>query len=609
MPDLPNPPDEKTLIQAVLARREGADKELRLVVEGAMIDSESRDQRFSLAEHDIEWIPTAQLARRLKRLGPDRMKEVFAILAPGLESGLTRTWEWMCSRPQRFQNGFCYPNDSEKKGCYEAWWLSEIFKDMTRFPVTQLELASRAGVAEVGGNATDAAADYLACSVVAGVAEGEEIMRQLKSALKGSIVGVSVTRLIANALVRIPRQDGWEALCEPLLDARPDKNIITSILDHAYEGGDDAFHFLAEIVSSRVLLRHPAALKAFNLWIDANWKVAGLPQAKSCLEKFCRCLMDSEHCAEQMHSDDAESYYLALWVKARQDADDVADLAMLDLRQHPSVERRFAALRFLLHVDSVPARQAVCSAVGDSDLRIACHATAIIRAELGVNHTIDKSELSKNCANLLARIESGPKSLPPLLWPWFRFRPNIWDVVWLRPDESLLKPVAEEIPSPSLKEQNDLDFLTIEKLRSQTELLPIDESMAFWRNNLIAISARYEAIKDLQIREVFLGIHDSDESPFPCHLRDLRWAVMDELVAKWPEEALRLGSDWTRQDAEPQLTVGMELLKRLCDAKKHVNACRDIAQAHLMRKGIFSDTKIPRPLRDVLKTRAENSVA
>lgn len=605
MPDLPKLTDEKTLIQAVLDRREGADKELRLVVEGALVGNDFFADRFSFRKQNVEWVASDQMSRRLERLGEERMPEAFAILAPGLEKWTVAVWKRMRSACQRFEHGFYYPRNSRKRARYEAWWLREFFQDMTRFPMPPVELAACAGFAEVGGQATDGAADYLVAAVMNGGAESESIMQHLKSALGGGITGAGVTKLVANTLVRLPCRDGWEALRNALLTAGTEENVLSTILDRAHEGSDEAFHFLADTVRVQGLLRRPSAVQAFNTWLGLSWKASQLRQAEAGLEKFCQCLGSAEHRKACLASGDAESLYMTLWIAAREDAEAAVTAAASILQGDESPARRFVAVHLVAQIKCDAAHQLLCEALTDAELIIACHAAdRILDAMDGDDLGINLTRLQSNCDSLLQRVRKAPKAPMSLVWPWIRVKASIDQVEELRPEDKTLsaKDAVEDDDSEAPIETEE--FRSIEQLRADAANLAGNVLETFWRDQLLTVSNTYQAILDSHTRAIRDGTYDDDKSPFPYHLRDLRWATMDELVANSPEIALRAAQDWLSQDEEIKLQAGMELMKRLCVARKHVSECRETAQAYLKRKKI-KEFHVPSEITDVLKTSPE----
>ncbi|MGV3661674.1 MAG: DUF5724 domain-containing protein [Prosthecobacter sp.] len=605
MPEMTDLPDEEPLIQAVLDRRKTADKELSLVVEGALTGNDFLSSRYPFRKNKIEWLTPEQLSRRLKGLGEARMPEVFAILAPDLKEHSLAAWKRMRSNIQRFEHGFHYPHIEGKRGRYEGWWLKEFFQDMTRFPFPPAKLAELAGRAEIGNKATDGAADYLAAAALSAGEGNDTVVLHLKAGLRGEIRGTGVTRLIANTLVRLPRRDGWEALRDALLNAGPEENVIETILSRAHEGSDEAFLFLAETVRSHELLRWPAALRAFNGWLGFSWKASQLKQAQASLQKFCQCLHSKQHRADCIASGDSESLYMALWIEAREDVEEAVRSAASVLQNDPDKARRFAAVHVVSQMKCDACHQLLCEAMMDADLAVACHSVdGMLDAMDGSDLGIDLSRLQAHCDNLLQRVSKAPKAPMSLVWPWIRVKASLARVKDLRPDNKALAAKAAETEAATKAPDEIEELRSIDQLRTFAANLPGQEAETFWREQLIGVSRKYETLFHGNIRAMFNSTHDSDECSSVDSWRDLHRAIMHELVASSPDIALRAAQDWLSQDEEIKLKAGMELLKRLCAARQHVSECKVTAQGYLNRKKIRGGP-VPSEITDVLRASPE----
>ncbi len=599
MPEITDLPDEEPLIQAVLDRRANADEEVCLVVEGALTGNDFLSGRFPFRKNNIQWVTPEHLSQRLRKLGEEGMPEVFAILAPDLKEQAFAAWKRMRSNIQRFEHGFHYPHNEHKRGRYEAWWLKEFFQDMTRFPFPPAKLAEQAGRAEVGNKVTDAAADYLAAAACLEEKEAGAIVTHLKAVVRGEIPGTGVTRLIANTLVRVPGRDGWEALRDALLNAGAEENAVETILNRAHEGSDEVFLLLAETVRSHELLRRPAALRAFNGWLGLSWKASQLKQAQASLQKFCQGLHSNQHRADCIASGDSESLYMALWIKAREDVEEAIRSAANVLQNDADKARRLAAVHVVSQMKCDASHQLLCEALMDAELIVACHAAdRLLDAMEGDDLGIDLSRLQAHCDNLLTRVRKASKAPMSEVWPWIRVKASIDQVKNLRPsDEELSDKAAMTEAGPATAGEVE-GVRTLDELRAAAETLASHEAEAHWRDQLIKVSSKYEThvISD--------KTHETDERFSADHFRELRGAIMDELTASSPGIALRAVQDWLSQDEEIKLKAGLELMRRLCAARKHVSECRESAQGHLNRRKIKGG-HVPSEITEVLKAAPE----
>lgn len=426
--------DEKTLIRAVLDRRIGLAFELRQVVEGALAAIDCLPDRFPFHEHGIERVDPEELSIRVRQLGEDRMPEVFAVLAPGLEHWIISAWRRMKNEPQRFTGGFCYPRVAYRRAIYEAWWLRDMFKLMTRFPVHPLDLANMAGSPEIGGNSVNsAAADYLIGALTSEGVEADRIVDSLMTHLKSG-VSSNVTWLVVTALLRIPRRRCWEELVALVLKEPTEDAVISTVLGNAYEGCNEAFCLLAGAVMKNRLLRNPRILMEVNGWMGLRWMAYQVKQVKASLRHLCDSLNSSELRRDLMANGDPESMYIALRVEARDDSELAAFQAASMLSSDVVVERRFAVVHALARIRCNASDKALLEAMTDSDLRVAYHAAeGVLNGMDGFYESLDKEKLRQHCDALLERLPKKPKALPPLVWPWCRIKPLPDEVEMLKP--------------------------------------------------------------------------------------------------------------------------------------------------------------------------------
>jgi hypothetical protein len=427
-------PDEKTLIQAVLDRRVGLAFELRQVVEGALAAIDCLPDRFPFHEHGVERIDPEELSIRVRQLGENRMQEVFVVLAPGLEDWILLAWKRMKNEPQRFTGGFCYPRVALRRAIYEAWWLSDMFKLMTRFPVSPFDLAKLAGSAEIVGNAVNSAAgDYLIGALTNEKIEADRIVDALITHLKSGIPS-SITWLVVTTLIRMPCRRCWEELVAVVLKKTPDDVVISRILLNAYDGSNEAFCILAGAVMRNRLLRSQRILMEVNGWMGLRWKSYQCRQVKASLRLLCDCLSSSELRRDLIANGSAESMHIALLVEARNDSELAASHASEILAGDVVLERRFAAVHALARFRCNASDKALLEAMTDSDLRVAYHAAeGILNGMDGFYEGLDKDKLRQHCDTLLERLPTKPKALPPLVWPWCRIKPFSYEVEMLKP--------------------------------------------------------------------------------------------------------------------------------------------------------------------------------
>lgn len=591
-------PDEALLIQAVLDRCDNVATDVALVLQGALTGNDSLSSRFPFRKNKIKWVTPHQLARRLKRLGEARMPEVFAILAPEVQEQCLAAWKRMRSNIQRFEHGFHYAHIEEKRARYEGWWLKEFFQDMTRFPFAPAKLAELANRAEVGNQTTDGAADYLA----AASPQDESIVSRLKAGLHGDSPGSGITKLIVNTLVRLPRREGWEALRDVLLNAGPEENVVEAILSRAHEGSDEAFLLFAETVRDHNLLRRPAALKAFNAWLGLSWKSSQLKEAQASLHKFCRCLDSTSHRAACIATGDAESLYMALWIEARADVTAAVRSAAGVLQNDPDKSRRFVALHVVSQMKCDASHQLLCETLMDAELVIACHAAEqLLNAADGSDLGIYPATLQAHCDNLLPRVRKAAKTPMSLVWPWIRVKASVAQLQNLRHDDAALSANDDSTPEEAAVDGVSESVPSMDQLRTAATGLTSKEAGAFWRDQLLSISTSYQTLLDAEMQAIFDDTHDSDAAPSPDPLHNLRAAIMDELISTFPDVALWAVQDWLSQDEKVKLKTGLELMRRLCVARKHVAECHKTAQAYLNRTEI-EGARVPSEITDVLKT-------
>ncbi|MBK7877049.1 MAG: DUF4132 domain-containing protein [Planctomycetes bacterium] len=299
-------------------------------------------------------------------------------------------------------------------------------------------------------------------------------------------------------------------------------------------------------------------------------------------ERLSRWIPDANARRAALASDDAEGVYLALFAEALEDAVGVVELAR-PLVKHAKAEVRFATAYLLVELGHSIANALLAEFLGDPDRRVADRAVLMFRHDSTC--TPEVPDLFERLEAELARWPARATKEPALLWPWC-----VHELDRAHVARALLeclgdRPFARLVPY--------LDAFDVSGREALARAIPKRSGAAAGEARPIlfrflgdaGVIVRKEALEALRAERLAPGEEVVCEALLTRKADDLRLGVLELLFALDDDRARESTTRLLASRSAEQRAGGLELLRRLHEARRQSEWCRERAAAYRVAAG------------------------
>jgi HEAT repeat protein len=503
---------------------------------------------------------------------------VFPRLAVHVEAG----WQLLERQPyqRRYdRKAFRAPNTPAVTRNSRFEWLSALVTTAAQFDQDLAWYAAWAAHLSQAMSA-DELGILFAAAIDAGGPEGDQVFEILCDSARGEHDIGSMGRHVTRALLVASRPDGWEFIEKMLLAAQRQEGLRQTILETIDEAHPEAFRRMLRLIVEHDLARFSATVRALDVWFGFSWDAVSVGLVNRVVGQVLVYLEEPHVRQEALKtSGDGESVYLALWALAFEDA--VAAIKpAAKLLDDPLVERRFAAVHLLGHLDLPEARRHLVKALEDDDLRVVLHALEGCRGDGADEDDADRpAGLFERSERILARMPEKKTKLDPIIWPWQVFIADpesvAAELVWALGD----RPPTKLIP-----------YLRALDTWQRAEVVGLLAGMKKWdaatRDTLFALAGdpsgtvREAALEGLKKCKVTEAEAQRLEGYLSRKANDLRRGVLTLLLNQGDEAALASAERLLASADLSQRLGGLEILRQMTEAQRQGSACRRCAEQY-----------------------------
>ena len=513
----------------------------------------------------------SQVVNRLAQVSDRARSQIFTALFPRIASYVELGWQLHQRLPYQ-SYGKPFRTRSEASTEARIQWVQAILS------ITQEYEQDIEWYAVWGAHIwpQDVLGILLAAAIEVGDSLSDRVFDTLLTCARGEHEIGAMGKHVTRSLLVASRPEGWTFIENLLLAAQRQEGLRQAILETIDEAHPEAFRRMVKLILEHDLLRFSATLRATDKWFGFGWDIEQKKVAERSLRQVLACLEDPGRRDSAIHSEDPQQVYLALWAIAFEDA--MAAIApATELLKHQQVEIRFAAAFLLNQIQLNPARQALLTALEDSDLRVATQAFYSISNDTGIG--MANTDLFERLEAFLLRIPHKTKQLPPIVWEWMTLtlhRERITAALSMR--------LGDRSPKRLIPYLAEMDiWRRIEAIELLAKEKPWDEQMQ--QILFDAVSDRSSYARD---RTIDLLKQHSLSPNFVMRLEslltrkgsDLRRGMLNLLLKQEDESAIVTAKRLLHSSNATQRSAGLELLDEMIRAKRLPDNCYQLVEAY-----------------------------
>lgn len=354
-----------------------------------------------------------QATQQLTVISADKRQQVFHVLAPAIAPYLEAGWQLLEQGPYptgNFRRAFRAINRPDLFVNQRQLWLTSVIhlsnfyggKDTIWLAEWAAYAGRYSGAVHLG--------ILFAAAINTGDATGSQVYDILIASANGEHETGMMGRHIPQALLTASRPEGWEYVERLLLAAQRQEGLRQLILEMVDVAHPQAFRRMVHLITEQNLTRFSSVVRALDVWLGLGWVSADSRAVQKTMVVLDTLLQDETAHTAVLQNNDPEQVYLALWVKAFENAETAVPSATAFL-SHPQTELRFVATYLLAQLALPEADAALLPMLLDDDLRVA--ATALSRLQFA-----EHPHLFETLETALPRFPKSKKTLSPLVWPW-----------------------------------------------------------------------------------------------------------------------------------------------------------------------------------------------
>lgn len=526
-------------------------------------DDDSLDYEERSAANQKQMLAFDKLpqASRLKIL-----KLFFGDLAPQIEL----TWNWLTTATftdYEFEFPFRSPKDRTASLNYRVQWLHEMIslagfvKDKT---LTVQWLAIWGGHLTIDHRQFQTEIGLLCAAIIDKGPKklADSVFEILMQSLNKEHEIGTMGRHIIVGFLAADRPEGWEAIEKLLMAAQRQEGLRQSILESATQAHPTAFTRLLELLIKQKLLRFSSVVQAMDQWFGVQWSSMAAKILNDNARQVLSCLQAPTHRKKILSSEDANAVYHALWAEAFLDIEKSVKVAA-KLLKHKSVEIRFVAAVHLRHANSPSANAARMTAVGDTDLRVACAALFGSTTSSCYGAEIESEKWFDALEGLINKLSKPKQKMAAIVWPWTDgtiqrsdIASLLWTVLGKRPLRCMLPYV--EFLEPWERGRFVAELGEQKKWDSETR----QQMLQYVGDRNGEVSE--EAVKGLQKHKLKTTEATQLEAFLTRTGATMRKGVI-QLLLTLDDAAVLASAERLLSAAKEQRLAGLELLRQLCE--------------------------------------------
>ena len=371
-----------------------------------LIGYDDKDEPLANLDWQKRNAVVAEARAALPKLAARDRKLLFAALFPRLVDTVEAAWKLFERLPYTaggLRRAFRAPHDEAALGFRRFDWLQNLVNLLTRYD-PDLEWCATWAV-YVSGYGGDSLGILLAAAIDAGNAQVRTILEESASG-QHEIGGMG--RHVTRALLICEEPVAWAFVEKLLLAAQRQEGLRQVILETIDETHPGAFRRMLRLILDQNLVRFASVVRAIDVWFGLQWETLTPAVLKRTVAQALQFLEDPAARDEALTNATGETFHLALWSVAFDDAHAAIPLAAA-VHADPNLERRFVAVHLLNELQLDAAKAALPAFLEDEDLHVAC------RTALGCANA---PELFDTFVALMGRMPAKATTLPALVWPW-----------------------------------------------------------------------------------------------------------------------------------------------------------------------------------------------
>src|SRR5262245_57164452 len=516
-----------------------------------------------------------------RRSDSDRAK-VFAAIAPQLLSAMELTWQLLKTTPYQAdytRKAFRAPRHPDLSAENLCSWITSMAKLGNRYRadvLTPTWLAAWAPHLDENYEIYGSDLGPLFAAVInQNDGHAEEVYEILRQSLTNQHEIGGAGRHVYTGFLLSNRPEAWELIEKTLLAAQRQEGLRQAILEAVDLTHPEAFRRMLRLILEHDLIRFSSVVRAVDVWFGEFWAAASGGVIKKMLTQVVEFLEDADARDKALQGKDAEAAFLALWCAATEDAAASVPLAE-KLLAAKSVELRYVAARHLVNLDLELSRAALAPAIEDEDFRVA--KLALASDELGEHASRSGDGRFERIERLVARVPEKPLKLKPIVWPWTETTIERSEVAGYLVFSRGRLPATRLIPHLSIFDPRSRST-AIEQIAESPRDAATRQAIVTLAGDAVA-DVRSTCLTALAKHGVLPAEVPLLESYLTRKSSDLRRGVLTLLLKQ--DDAAALASAQrllTSKDANQRL-AGLELLRRLADAKRSITECRQQAAAY-----------------------------
>jgi hypothetical protein len=539
-----------------------------------------KPNRRPFAGHNWQQVAEAQEAagRVLTQANAEERMSVFKCLFPNFPEHVEAGWQLLARLPYQLSYGrkaFRAPNSPDTLISSRLQFVVHLSLVASRYDKSITWYAAWAPYIGWYHHIFDT---LFAAAIDSGTPEGNEVFDILTASARGEHEIGAMGRHVTGALLASTRRDGWEFVERLLLAAQREEGLRQVILESVDEAHPEAFRRMLQLVIDHDLARFSATVRAVDVWLGYMWDSAvGVRGINDTLSKL-RTYLDDPDLAKEAIGDsalDAESVYLALWSIAFCDAFEAIPYAS-ELLRDKKVERRFVGAHLLAQLGMAASHQELLTALEDEDLRVA---TRALNAVQGGSKKLEDTDLFERLERIYPRFPQKARQLEPLVWPWMSLTADRGTVAALMSHN-----LGKRSPKRLLPYLASLD--TYFRGHVAELLAKNGSSDSETRDTLLMLVGdpsnwvRERALKAVEKFKLGDGEAVRLEKLLTRKASDLRRGILSLLLNQKDAEAAASAERLLASSDRLQRLAGLELVRKLVEAKRAVERCRELARAY-----------------------------
>lgn len=548
----------------------------------------NRDKTGKELDYAASMEARAKAAAHYESMSAAERLKLFTAIFGDLAPYVSRAWDNFQRLPYKFgytRKPFRVPGGGAELSLRRGVWIAGLAESLQGFAGHQTIEWVAAWAPHLGYHQDDLGL-LLAAAIDAGGETADRVMQVLKDSASNQHEVGQFGRHVTRALLTSSNPDAWDFMEKMLLAAQRQEGLRQTILETIDEAHPDAFRRMLRLILEHNLERFSATVRAFDTWFAMQWDAVSTKVVTTTLQNVIVYLDDEKARKKAIDGADPEQTFLALWATAFDDAGAMVPLAA-GLLKDKRVEKRFIAVHMLALVGLQEAKTALLPALDDADLRVAARALDAFRSGYDAEDYDEDDEKQKELAakkgdlferleRLIARIPEKSMQLKPIVWPWIARKLEAAHVADLLDDALGDRPPTRLIPY--LEKINPYRRAGI--VKKLTEGKKFDAAVRDLLLKLVTDNhCRDEAIAGLRKCKITDDEAQSVEALLSRKSGDLRRGVVGLLESQSDAAVMTSADRLLAAKDGLQRLAGLELLRRLVEAKRLVDKSRAAASA------------------------------